>query len=711
MRNSYLIPALICILAMSPVRQSLAACSNDMDGNPGQAGDIEYFTSTNKLMYCDDTNWVEMTHPVSTGRIAFGGESHQRVVFLTGNDNGVKGGITGADAQCQAYATSAGLRGVYFSWLADSTAASAPATRFEKPSVPYVLVTGTKVADDWTDLTDGTLDNAIRLLATGTNPGSTNSVFTNVNTDGTQNSAVNHCSDWTSNVGSADGGDRRNATSTWTISQGTTCASSLRLYCFEQWSSPVARWKMDETSGTTIADSIGSATGNMQGGMTADAKTVQGRVNNALSFADGATTGHRITVANTAATQNIFDTGGTVAFWTYPFSDGQTLSRWLDKNSVWQISTRGSSSPAGETGIAFYHSWSGASGVHWRADSTTPPINLNEWNHIAVVYDADAVGNNPTIYVNGTAVSLAEISGPPSGTRGASTGTMYIGTNAALATYSDSLMDDIRFYDRSLSAAEITQVYLDGCGRAGEYSYEFLTDTMRWCDGTRSYNMGPPDAGGNNTCTGSEAFTGQQGALNYFSALSNTYYQCNGLTWVPIGRGCTECGGSGTKKVAFVASRQVNGAGIGGMTGADSKCQTAANAGGLAGTYMAWIADSTAANAPATRFSAAIKGGSYSIVRTDGTQVADSWADLIDGSIDAIISHNEFGQLLNSHVSNSPYTNVANDGTQLSATNHCADLTAGTGNIRRGNINSTTNWTSDADLSCGGSSHIYCFEQ
>lgn len=40
---------------------AFAACSNNEDGNPGQNGEIEYF-SDNTLKYCDDSNWWLMCH-------------------------------------------------------------------------------------------------------------------------------------------------------------------------------------------------------------------------------------------------------------------------------------------------------------------------------------------------------------------------------------------------------------------------------------------------------------------------------------------------------------------------------------------------------------------------------------------------------------------------------------------------------------------------
>lgn len=54
---------LIIILSTSP---ALAVCSNNEDGQPGQNGEIEFFTPENVLRYCDDTNWIDMVDTSST---------------------------------------------------------------------------------------------------------------------------------------------------------------------------------------------------------------------------------------------------------------------------------------------------------------------------------------------------------------------------------------------------------------------------------------------------------------------------------------------------------------------------------------------------------------------------------------------------------------------------------------------------------------------
>src|SRR3954470_24612829 len=69
------------------------------------------------------------------------------------------GGITAADAFCQARAVAAGLPGSYKAWLADAN--GSPATRMTRHVGIYQLVTGAAIAQGWNDLTDGNLANKI----------------------------------------------------------------------------------------------------------------------------------------------------------------------------------------------------------------------------------------------------------------------------------------------------------------------------------------------------------------------------------------------------------------------------------------------------------------------------------------------------------------------------------------------------------------------
>jgi hypothetical protein len=104
------------------------------------------------------------------------------------------------------------------------------------------------------------------------------------------------------------------------------------------------------------------------------------------------------------------------------------------------------------------------------------------------------------------------------------------------------------------------------------------------------------------------------------------FHACPGTPpWAPVKR-------------VFVTSTSYTG-NLGGLAGADAKCQERATAAGLGGTFKAWLSAAGTGNSAGERLTPA--PGPY--VRTDGIQVARDFSDLVDGSIAAPIPLNEFG--------------------------------------------------------------------
>ncbi len=165
------------------------------------------------------------------------------------------------------------------------------------------------------------------------------------------------------------------------------------------------------------------------------------------------------------------------------------------------------------------------------------------------------------------------------------------------------------------------------------------------------------------------------------------------------------------KRTIFVTSTMYNG-NLGGLAGADAKCQARAQAAGLPGTYMAWV--STAGGSPATRFNQA--GGPFVLV--NNTTVANNWADLIDSSIASAVNVTELGGAV--PVGN---TSCAGGGfpTVWSSTSpsgsyqgsSCSDFTSTGGGGQWGLASATngswTSWCSGGD--CSWVSPIYCVQQ
>lgn len=167
-----------------------------------------------------------------------------------------------------------------------------------------------------------------------------------------------------------------------------------------------------------------------------------------------------------------------------------------------------------------------------------------------------------------------------------------------------------------------------------------------------------------------------------------------------------------TGAVAFVTSVQGtadlgtwnDAGGQTGIAAADAICQARASAGSLANPskFKAWISDS-AVDAK-ERF---LVDGPR--VRPDGVKVADSLADLLDGSLAASINVTE----LETYVGNEAAWTATNiNGLQIDGT--CGDWTSASGSetARAGSTySSDTGWTLMFTTSCGfASPHLYCVE-
>ena len=162
-----------------------------------------------------------------------------KTVFVTSETyTGNLGGLAGADAKCQERANDAGLPGTYKAWLSAST--NSVSERFDRSfdDFPFVRTDGVRIANNWGDLTDGTLLVAIDRNEFG-NSGGVDRVWTNSDASGdsaaTENDPTLACYDWTSTSGSSFIGDVTATSSRqWALFTSGPCNNQYRLYCFQQ---------------------------------------------------------------------------------------------------------------------------------------------------------------------------------------------------------------------------------------------------------------------------------------------------------------------------------------------------------------------------------------------------------------------------------------------------------------------------------------------
>ena len=196
----------------------------------------------------------------------------------------------------------------------------------------------------------------------------------------------------------------------------------------------VAAYGFEEASGTTTADQTGLGhTGTLSG----PTRSTLGKFGRALSF-DGVN--DWVTVAD--ANDLDVTTTMTVEAWVFPTTS----------NNVWRTAV------AKELGSGLSYAMmarSSAGGRPYGVISTpneqlaqgSAALAVNTWSHLSATYDGSAL----RLYVNGTLVATT----PAIGSIAISGSPLRFGGNSGLGEWFQGRLDDIRIYNRTLSASEI----------------------------------------------------------------------------------------------------------------------------------------------------------------------------------------------------------------------------------------------------------------
>ena len=194
----------------------------------------------------------------------------------------------------------------------------------------------------------------------------------------------------------------------------------------------VAAYGFEEPSGSTAVDSAGSAdTGTLNGA----SRVAAGRFGAALSF-DG---NDRVDVADSASLD---------------LSTAMTLEAWVKPNSVSDWRTVVFKERPGSMAYTLYGADDAGrpmveinAGAAMRDVRGTSPAPTGAWMHLATTYD----GATLRLYVGGVQVGSRAVTGQI----GISSGALRIGGNTIWGEYFDGLIDEVRVYNRALTAAEI----------------------------------------------------------------------------------------------------------------------------------------------------------------------------------------------------------------------------------------------------------------
>jgi hypothetical protein len=164
-------------------------------------------------------------------------DGNEKTIFVTSvSFKGNLDGLKGADAKCQAEAdgpASIVPSGTYMAWLSDGT--NSPNSRFTKSSHPYVLPDGTKIAEDFFDLTDGSILHPINIDPTGKRLG-VQIFWAATNADGRTAQSFLTCAGWTNSTGKFRGalGGTAKTSTLWSAGYIQRCGLSAKLACFQQ---------------------------------------------------------------------------------------------------------------------------------------------------------------------------------------------------------------------------------------------------------------------------------------------------------------------------------------------------------------------------------------------------------------------------------------------------------------------------------------------
>ncbi len=241
-------------------------------------------------------------------------------------------------------------------------------------------------------------------------------------------------------------------------------------------------WKFDETSGTTAADSSGS--GN-NGTLTNGPTWTTGRIDNALSF-DG--TNDYVTMGDPTNSSLDFPASDfSLSVWVLtPAKDTSSATHLI--TGKWTYNTLGNGGYGLATRYGKYTLQMGSgSGVcnsilWYGSNNSLNDLVGGTWEHVVATFDRDGYIR---LYVNGTqsyskdisAASACDLSNPYPFT---------VGSRDSGGTFFQGSIDEVRIYNRALSASDVQELYSYNSHPAGPITYYVSTSGNDSNPGTQS---------------------------------------------------------------------------------------------------------------------------------------------------------------------------------------------------------------------------------
>jgi hypothetical protein len=119
------------------------------------------------------------------------------------------------------------------------------------------------------------------------------------------------------------------------------------------------------------------------------------------------------------------------------------------------------------------------SGGTWYRTPILQSLSANTWYHIVGTYD----GTDLKVYVNGIEDNSTSASVIPEN----NTNNVHIGSTTAASSFFDGKIDDVRIYNRALTATDVTSLYEHA---PGSIRYNDETEGVEYHDGTNWIHAG-----------------------------------------------------------------------------------------------------------------------------------------------------------------------------------------------------------------------------
>jgi fibronectin type 3 domain-containing protein len=207
-------------------------------------------------------------------------------------------------------------------------------------------------------------------------------------------------------------------------------------------SGPIGYWNLDEGTGTAAADTSGA--GN-NGTLVTGPVWIAGKLANALSFNGG--TGS-VSVNGAGSLANLYTSGLTVSAWIKPNSLGASGAGRVVEKNMWGLKLADTNK--------LWFGGNFATGTVSRESAAA--LTFGSWVHVAVTWTGSTASSNVHVYINGVLSDGITTEGAGAASSDAAYN-LVIGNSAyTTARGFDGVIDEVRVYNRVLSAAEIQAI-------------------------------------------------------------------------------------------------------------------------------------------------------------------------------------------------------------------------------------------------------------